>query len=93
MIDESSIDVYRRSKHLTMIEAKTLIKRGFFGGWGIRLSQTLRCGQVVVRVRGIDVEGWYLRKVVVGMNNLLVTVIVIVWNSERLDVFAERWTK
>lgn len=46
-----------------------------------------------MRVRGIDVEGWYLRKVVVGMNNLLVTVIVIVWNNERLDVFAERWTK
>ena len=47
MIDESSTDVYRRAKHLTMREARGAIKRGVLGG-ASRLSQTLRCGQVVV---------------------------------------------
>lgn len=32
VIDDSSIDVYRRSKHLTMSEARALIKRGFLEG-------------------------------------------------------------
>lgn len=76
-----------------MNEARALIKRGLLWRGRIRLSQTLRCGQVVVRVRGIDVEGWYLRKVVVGMNNLLCDCGCDCLDSEWLDVFAERWTK
>lgn len=73
-----------------MNKARGLIKRGVLGGES-RLSQTLRCRQVVVDADGgIDVEGWYLRKAVVGMNNLVV--IVIVWIASG-DCIAKRWTK
>lgn len=68
MIDESSIDVYRRSKHLTMSEARTLIKRGCLEGDSAGSNSALRAGGGADG--GIDVARWYLRKMVVGMNNL-----------------------